>query len=385
MIQKNNLFIEINSNYINQHDFYYNASPTLGTDLLVMNEEKRREYLNLLDSLINRPKNINLGNIVYTGKLCNIPRHKLKEYLNVNNIKRTSKIETASTFIVDKSNFLRVKDYLTENYQFSEGREQYYVSGDDVKNNDVIKTAIKDYVKNSHTYRNKDYVNNFLTRWDVFKNDNERNIVIRIDEDDILDTRRTNDGLIKIIYEECKKIGLIKSYVNIKYSNSIDFEVIEFLDYLISHPNLNIIFDNDILETLNSDGIELDEEYLQTLNNMFTSGDSDNIKLAVEMLNHVNIEKDALKIALLLNKYQNFLNNQYINTSSTSFKTIRKYYESKRIDWKSYWVGFAKDLYSNYKDNEEDKKVIESFIKDNLNNVMMNNFAIKEFDLEFKG
>jgi hypothetical protein len=136
------------------------------------------------------------------------------------------------------------------------------------------------------------------------------------------------------------------------------------------NPHGNIIWDDTILETFNSDGIDLDDDYISTLDSMFTSRESDNIRLAIEMMSNVNLNKFGLTIALLLNKYKDAMNWGNGNTGSQAYKTLDRYFTNKGINWKYDFRTFSAGLYKNYSHNEEAKKTIEHFVLGNINNYL---------------
>ena len=70
---------------------------------LVLNDQERTDYINQLKTLLSQPKNLNFGNTIYTGNLSSIPRFKLKEYINENKLKRTSRQEYCDSIIIDKN------------------------------------------------------------------------------------------------------------------------------------------------------------------------------------------------------------------------------------------------------------------------------------------
>jgi hypothetical protein len=121
---------------------------------------------------------------------------------------------------------------------------------------------------------------------------------------------------------------------------------------------------------------------------MFKSGQNDNIKLAIEMLSNINLnEKNALTIALILNKYQDiFTHGSGVTPSSmSSFKTIDKYYKSRGIVWKTNWTKFSAGLYSNYQHDPETKQIVEQFIMDHINGLLnVHKLHINSFDLAFQ-
>ena len=80
------------------------------SDIIMFTEQERTDYLAFLNSIINQPKNVDLPGKTYTGKLSNVPRHKLKEYFETTNGKKTSRVEQCDNIIVNKS-------YITELYK----------------------------------------------------------------------------------------------------------------------------------------------------------------------------------------------------------------------------------------------------------------------------
>ena len=100
---------------------------------------------------------------------------------------------------------------------------------------------------------------------------------------------------------------------------------------------------------------------------MFASNEPDNIKLAIEMMSNVNLNKYGLTIALLLNKWKNVMNWGNGNTGSQAYKTLDRYFINKGIDWKKDYRSFSAGLYKNYSHDENAKRVIEDFVLQNIN------------------
>ena len=106
----------------------------------------------------------------------------------------------------------------------------------------------------------------------------------------------------------------------------------------------------------------------------------DNIKLAIEMLSNVNLEKHGLTIALLLNRWKDRMSWGQGNTYSQAFKTLDRYFRNKGIDWKKDFRSLGADLYNNYK-KEEDREIISRFVIDNLNKYLGYNQKLYYYDL----
>jgi hypothetical protein len=153
--------------------------------------------------------------------------------------------------------------------------------------------------------------------------------------------------------------------------------------------NKNFVWDNYVLEQINNDGIDLDEDYLNTLKGMFESKDKDNVLLALEMLSNVNINKHGLQIAMLLNQYRGYFSwGNGIN--SQAYKTLNNYFTNKKILWKEDFRIFLAGLYNNYSDDPQSKLYIENFLKDSINDVLRKNkyhanyFEVESFDIKLQ-
>ena len=362
---------------INVHQQNVNISPSsYDTDkILILTEQEKNNYINQCTSLLNQSKTINFGKMIHTDNLCNVPRFKLKEFFHQNNLKRTSRREQCDTIILDKNN---LTDIL---YFFNKINNKAYIINK-FDNHDLSVTLNYFFDKQWKNHYRKIAIRDTISRI------NQNNTFIIVDEE-IYNTKYYIKEFRKII--ESSEATLF--YYDDLYRNKNIEETIKLLDFLQTHPNTQIIYDEYLLELLNSDGIELDNDYLDTIENMFKSNQEDNIKLAIEMLSNVNLQKDSLTIALLLNKYQHvFTHGSKITPSSmNSFKSIDKYYKSCGIIWKSDWRIFANSLYKSYSNNPEQKQIIESFILKNINDYISMpgmpkktiNFKLNSIVLEF--
>ena len=360
--------IKRNINYLHFYSSRINVAPHYNS-VIMLNDEERSNYINQVKNLIFQPKQLNFGNLVYTGNTCSVPRFKLKQYFADNKIKRTSRQEYCDTIIIDKNYLINVLKILEEDYTLP-----VIYDG----NINLIKDALERHVKKNNSNWYTESVEKVIPKL------TSENTFIQLYPDYASWTEPEFKNLIN-----SSDIKNIWCYT--LYRDKTVGDMMEMLDFLTQHPNVNIIFDEYILELLNSDGIELDDEYLDTLHNMFASKQNDSIRLAIEMLSNVNLEKDSLTIALLLNKYQEVFNHGSGITPSSmnSFKAIDKYYRSRGIKWKTDWRPFSKSLYKNYSYNSEYKKVIEDFVRRNINQYLNeyttgNQFNVKSFDLAFQ-
>lgn len=368
MLYSNSIILTTRDN--NLHYAYWN--PT--SDIVIFTEQERTNYLTFLDSIINQPKSVDLSGKTYTGKLSNVPRHKLKEYFETTNGKKTSRVEQCDNIIIDKVHIIALYKQIKKL-----SLESYFKINQTPENYKLLKSLTPD----SHKTGWNNNKNNTLPL-DRMKFLDEDNLFIH-------DDFYLNNPISFTLKEFISKQTSLERYVCTEVwgggKNLINTYIL--LESVIKNPNIKIVFDDDILETLNSDGIELDKDYLTTLDNMFNSNDQDNINMALEMLSNVNIEKDSLKIALLLNKHIDKFNwgsGKSINNHK-SFKSIIKYYNTKNINFRSDWIRFSLSLYKIHQHDEESKQVITDYVKDKINMMLSidpNSLILSEINLALK-
>lgn len=330
---------------------------------ITLNDEEKNEYVSIVRNILNQPKSLNFGKTIYTGSLSNIPRFKLKEFIINNKLKRTSRQEQCDTIIVDKDVFEQVLNML---YKMKK-RNIIFPEANDKKTIDFL------------NYLNKTYFKSYNSNH-IFAKQTPSNSLFVIN-----DNYKINDKIVKNYTESNDVQSLYYEHI---YRDKNLVKSFLLLDFLKAHPNINVVFDEHVLELLNEDGIDLDDDYVDVLESMFKSNQSDNIKLAVEMLSNVNLKKNSLTIALLLNRYQDKFNHGsgITPSSMSSFKTIDKYYKSQGILWKTDWRVFSNGLYKKYFSVPEHKSIVEKFILSNINETLLNgtykcNFKIDSFSL----
>jgi hypothetical protein len=325
---------------------YFYHSYYGGIDKIFHTKDELEDYKTKINTILDNKGDGKIGKTIYVGKGSNVPRHKIKAFTEENKIKKTTIMSNAETIIFDRK---AIKD----TYDWLKGCKE-------------AKVAIVPFTKNLY------------------------DIVIKANS-------LTNTSYAKI-YTECfnKKANLIIHYE--EYNNyPLDFKqelgILDWKDYYeqntyrtrnteevfdtilcyLKNPHGNIIWDDIILEKLNSEGIDLDDDYVDTLDSMFSSKEPDNIRLAVEMMSNVNLEKFGLTIALLLNKHSSNMNWGNGNTGSQAYKTLDRYFLNKGIDWKRDYRSFSAGLYKNYANDKGAKETIEQFVLQNINRHLAEN------------
>lgn len=286
-----------------------------------------------------------IGKALYVGKGSNAPRHKVKMLVEEKNIKKTTIIENSDTVIFDKK-------IINDVYKWFDNCKEVKITNIPFTKNlfDII---------NEHNSNRTNYTNQFD---DYFR---QKYSLLIYYNDYLHYPHDLKQELGNLVWED-----LQEQYT---YRTKNVQEVFDTIQYYFTNPHGNIIWDDNILETLNSDGIDLDDDYVSTLDSMFASNEPDNIKLAIEMMSNVNLNKYGLTIALLLNKWKNAMNWGNGNTGSQAYKTLDRYFINKGIDWKRDYRPFSAGLYKNYSHDEGAKKIIEDFILQNINRHLAEN------------
>jgi hypothetical protein len=303
-----------------------------------------------IKTIFNNEGNGKIGKTIYVGKGSNAPRHKIKMLVEENKIKKTTIIENSDTVIFDKKIINDVYKW------FDNCKEVKVVNVPFTK--DLLDTINK-YNSSRPNYA-KQYEEFFVKKYSLL-----------INHSDYIDYPSDfKQALGNLVWEDYHEQHTYRTK-NIQ-------DVFDTIKLYFLNPHGNIIWDDNILETLNSDGIDLDDDYVNTLDSMFSSKEPDNIRLAIEMMSNVNLNKYGLTIALLLNKHSSNMNWGNGNTGSQAYKTLDRYFLNKGIDWKRDYRPFSAGLYKNYANDEGAKEIIEQFVLQNINrHLAENGFGFK--------
>jgi hypothetical protein len=316
--------------------------------------QELKEIKDKISGIIDNGKGT-IKNTLYISKASNIPRYKLKTFINDKKLKKTSLIKNADTVVFDRKNIKDVYNWFNKST--------------------MKKVAIIPLTKEITTPMiqiNEEYHKQFP----IFGESKLPNILNKT-ESIIIEEK----NYIQYPPEIRSIFGVLKfeDYYELNsYRTQNLSELYDIIKQCLEHHHNNVIWDDEILEQINDDGIDLNDEYLYTLKQMFKSKDKDNILLALEMLNNVNINKHGLQIAMLLNQYRNYFNwGNGIN--SQAYKTLNNYFINKGILWKEDFRIFLAGLYDNYGDNPQSKSHIESFLKDSINDILRKNKSYKKY------
>lgn len=313
-----------------------------------INQEDSKEIQDVFKLIIDSPKyTLNKGDIIYASKASEIPRFKLKEFIKEKGLKKTSRYNHADYVIINKGYFME----LLKEFKFN---EYTFVKGSFVDEN--INKWKKD----------RDVVFNAL------KENSDRNLIAIIDE---YTSREINKTLAKYPNEIQKykdntyqvKGTFISLYRNERLKNLLTIIYEQKED--IKSGRVKIVFDEDLFVELNKEGIELDDDYLQTLRDMLFSKDESNVKLGFEMMSNLVLNQSTiLSISFLLNEliHTTRFRPSYYTNSNTNLKSLLKLLRTKGIYWERDWKTFGTGLRNNFKTGKEGD-IVKKFLLDNIN------------------
>lgn len=317
-----------------------------------INEKDSNEIQDVFKLIIKSSQHtINKGDIVYASKASEIPRFKLKEFIKDKELKKTSRYNQSDYIIVNKGYLMElIKDFKFDTYAFIK--------------EDFVKANINKWVKDTNNYK--------INIENIYKNSEDKNLIAMIDHYFMKNVHKDFAGYpnaIKIYDDNTYQIKgtFINLYRNERLKNLLT--ILYELKKEIKSGKVKIIFDEDLFVELNKEGIELDDDYLQTLRDMLFSKDTTNIKLGFEMMSNLVLNQPTiLSISFLLNELihtTNFRPSYYTN-SNTNLKSLFKLLRTKGIYWERDWKTFGTGLRNNFKVGREGD-IVKKFLLDNIN------------------
>lgn len=299
------------SNYISSNVTYISRSSNV--DFIKDNIFKKDTMSALAD-----------GYKVYIGKNSLMPRWKLKKFFHEHKLQKTKLPHLADVALINKKDTINMVDDFA-----SRVKKLYFIPKEEIQNT-IILQQLEDedgIIASSITPG--------LNKLLLLKNN-----ITFYTKIDVIEIRSTGKHKVKDIFENLFEIA---------YNQTI-----------------KLMYDEDILEQLNSEGHELDEDNMEYMNNMIQSSDQDNVKLALEILSNVNYEKSYIKVSNIISVNWRTINNSK-ELWNPNFKSLMMYLGTKEIALDDGWKSLIKSLLLRSKDNPTRIKEIEGLIKNNLN------------------
>jgi hypothetical protein len=319
-----------------------------------LNETESNSIIKVLDLITNQKSyTIKKGDVIYASKASELPRFKLKEFIKDNNLKKTSRHMYSDVIIINKGYFNELRKNLKiDNHIFCIEKH--------TKN--TIKSIIKKSNVNTNTSNAITQIFNTASNYDTL-------CYVRVNHDSLNKTFKkypnskqefennthSEKGIIADFYRENRLVDLL--------------EMLNQNKNRIMKGEVKFIFDEDMFVDLNKEGIELDDDYLQTLRDMLFSSDKDNVKLGFEMMSNLVIDQPTLlSISFLLNEliHTTGFRPSYYTSSNSNLKSLLKMLKTKGIYWDKDWKTFGTGLRLNFKDGREGE-IVKKFLLDNIN------------------
>ena len=341
--------ININNWSGSRHNSYdWSISNYWNFEKYFIDETESKSVIDLFNQIRTQDKALpKKGDVIYASKASEIPRFKLKEFIKDNNLKKTSRVAMSSLVIINRG-------YFETLYKRIKLEEYTFVNED--KLGSIVSKKRKDL---------NEYVMNIINNT---KNNNQLGLITNNEND--LKKIFSKDQVIKAEFEtKTNKYNGI--YLDLYRENRL----LELLNIIIENASLiqsgkmKFIFDEDFFVELNKEGIELDDDYLQTLRDMLFSSDKANVALGFEMMSNLVIDQPTLlSLSFLLNElyHQTNFRPSYFTSGNSNLRSLLKLFTTKGIHWERDWKTFGTGLRLNFKDGKEGE-IVKKFLLDNIN------------------
>jgi hypothetical protein len=315
-----------------------------------LNENESHDISSVISAIDNQQiYKSKKGDVIYASKASEIPRFKLKEFIKDNDLKKTSRHKHSDVIIINKGYFNKFKKELkldthtfcTKNHTTNIIKNLLKQSNSRTSFIDTYNTC-NNYNFLSYVRMDSNRIKKLFSKYPNSKNEFENN------------THQTK-GIIADFYREKRLIDLLEMLVDNK-------------DRILK-GEVKFIFDEDFFVDLNKDGIELDEDYFQTLKDMLFSSDKANVKLGFEMMSNLVLDQTTLlSLAFLLNELYTVkgFRPSYYTSNNSNLKSLLKLFKTKGIHWERDWKTFGTGLRLNFKEGKEGE-IVKKFLLDNIN------------------
>jgi hypothetical protein len=274
--------------------------------------------LTLISSIKDKMPTLKKDAGILIDKTSNIPRPKLKEFIEDNNLKKVTLLSKADVIIVKRDT---IQSFLKE-----EIKKIYLVDKTDIK-----RLGFKD----------------------------NENIMLHTDSE---------SGMDQEYFDVKNRCTVVKGWLKHGYyrNNKLN-ESLEFI-YSLVGTTATLVYDDILVSTLNKDGLDLDSEIYETLQGMLLSKDTATFNLGIEMLSNVNIENNLFKVSLLMNTVFNQTGrfNAMSQYNSKNFKSLLEYLDANKIRWNQKWEVYGMSMWNKFKNTEHADSIKVYFIS-NMN------------------
>lgn len=319
------------------------------SDTALVNSDLYKEGVNKIREILKTKSSFSPLEKVYVSKWCKIPRDKLDKYFEDNNIKRVWNYNKADYVIINKEEL----KFLSEN----KAVKSLYLKLD--PNNEDEKTFIE-----NNFYLSK-------VKKQIFK---YHFIITNLDEF----SSNITFNLLKKQYNPQE----LYSFIDVKGINS-RIEIFDLIKYIIENPKLKVVFDHEVLDNINSEGLEMNSEVIESLYSMLSKGTESDIKLALEIVSGIDFKNYKFELAILFNKFSHII--KAYGTYNSGCKIVSNYLLSNNLNYKEDWRKFIYNFMKNYPEQEN---LIKEYFKTEIERMFEDDdgsflIKIKNIELDF--
>jgi hypothetical protein len=268
---------------------------------------------------------------VYFTKTSTIPRYKLKEYLDVNQIgiDRTNRVDRAQTYIISFNTIKYLKKELLG--WGSSGKEVI------IPTQEFLSISNANYSK-----KLTNYIRNYQTDY------------VAID-----------GNYFEEVKKECPGATLQEMYfIDQGWGFDKKTNIVDTIIYLLNKiNNVKIVFDETLLEQCTKE-ITIDPSTYENIRSMLLSKDDGNVQLAIEMISNCNYVESKHYILFLLNEFWNVCIKRADKT--TNFNNCLKYFSPYRNMIPNNWQLIV-DALLKETPSDEHKELIKNYIVNRIN------------------
>jgi len=280
-----------------------------------------QKLLTVLNGIQNKMPTMKKGSNIMIDKSSEIPRPKLKEFINDNGYNKVT--------LLSKANIIAIRRETVKQLQSIELETVNLVCQSDVTSLcGGVGSASVELI--AHDNPDQDYI-------------------------DVLDRCTPTAGY------------RLSGYRNNKQTDSINF-ILSLIG-----TKATLVYDDCLLGEINSDGLDLDDDIFETVESMLLSKDTDTFNLGIEMLSNVNLQNNLFKISILMNSC--FTSTSRLNALSyiknNNFKALVAYLDSNKIRWNTRWEVYGMSMLKKFKDTPYERNITDYIIKQ-MNNHFKN-------------
>ena len=274
------------------------------------------------ETIINKIEYVGLSpnENVYFTPLCKIPRYKMDEYIQSNNLNITKcyMFKTAQKLILNKKHLTKLLAKTTKKY-FKIPISDLYEKGPG-----ILQYASGKYVKYSRNVISSEYA--------------------------LLEVGRNNNNYTVEGFD-CSQYPVIDAYIYGTQLESKEYKFLAEMGEAMKHYDFIIGEDDSVLHQTNKELI-IDEDVYQSLRDMLSSGDYNNHNMAKELIANSNFKESEIYLLLLIHEFQRALMGGIKTPNYQVF--LNKYSDWKLIAKRTDWFNYGLKLINKFP-NDRDK------------------------------